>query len=143
MYRAQREAREILGAALLLVFAVLGAVFVLVWGLGCAPVAPCAGFDGACTKAAPPPAAPDGTDPATFCNDGNPCTQDVDCTACEDVEDPHLGTCGGFRDPTLGQALPFWCAGLTGCQHRAEVDGMECFDGTLGTCNAGACVGAS
>lgn len=88
----------------------------------------------------------DGQDPATFCDDHDPCTTDVDCTPCSAVPP-------GERDIyhcTADEDLPELCAGRAGCVHvplttpAGQAD--SCFpvadaaDAHPGVCRAGRCV---
>jgi hypothetical protein len=87
----------------------------------------------------------DGEDPASFCDDHNPCTDDVNCTPCSALEPPdrNIHRCTADAD------LPALCAGRTGCVHEplttpaGQID--DCFpvagaaDLHAGVCRAGRC----
>jgi hypothetical protein len=88
----------------------------------------------------------DGESPTDFCDDHDPCTDDVDCTPCSAVpEDKH-----DIYHCTADADLPPLCAGRTGCVHVAlttpagQVDSCFPVAGTAelhaGVCRAGACV---
>jgi hypothetical protein len=87
-----------------------------------------------------------GDDPASFCDDCNPCTTDANCTPCSALP-------AAERDIyhcTADDELPAFCAGRTGCVHvpfstpAGQIDDcfpvVESVDLHAGACLAGVCV---
>ncbi len=90
--------------------------------------------------------APAGDDPASFCDDQNPCTADANCTPCSALPRAQRD----MYHCTPDGELPPFCAGKTGCVHvdlTTPADQRnDCFPvagaGELraGVCRAGMCV---
>jgi hypothetical protein len=98
---------------------------------------------GASTAADP---ACQGDDPATFCDDCNPCTEKANCTPCSALpaSERDIYHC------TADEELPGFCAGRTGCFHvpltTPEGQSASCFpvadatEARAGVCDVGRCV---
>jgi hypothetical protein len=120
---------------------------------GCASAPANAGADGPSFTEPSTPAEEtlcNGDDPACFCDDGNPCTTDVNCTPCSTLpsSERDIDHC------TPDDELPPACNGETGCVHvaqttpPAQID--DCFpvlgasdvdgDAHAGVCRSGVCV---
>jgi hypothetical protein len=122
-----------------------GALFILTLAPGCAVDTTLAEAQSPDCIAGEGCAAPSGDDPASFCDDDNPCTTDVNCTPCSTLP-------AAERDMyhcTADADLPALCAGRTGCAHvpltTPPEQSNDCFpvagaaDVHAGVCRAGTC----
>jgi hypothetical protein len=129
---------------------------ILLAGLALAALPACVGAPApevtevACSPASSCPTEPQpactGDDPATFCDDENPCTVDVNCTPCSELPawQHDIYHC------TADEELPELCTGHAGCFHApqttpaGQVD--DCFPVAeaasphAGSCRVGVCV---
>ncbi len=86
-----------------------------------------------------------GTDPQTFCDDCNPCTEKANCTPCSTLPPAEQD----IYHCTADEELPGFCVGRTGCVHvpltTPPGQSASCFPvagaETLhpGVCRAGTC----